>query len=165
MNIMVKHGEPILVNLRSANKIESGTATNAYTVYFPKPNTRTNKYLLKFNGLQMDSLATLITNARTIDVRVNFPSESFDTLSGGQCNTIGFANFNGNPTPSAVIADNANIKQTFISNLPLEKVVYINGGNYSVGLYNMSNVLVTDNATSVLPNHIISFSLTPIYED
>lgn len=161
IHIMVKHGSPILITLRSKNKIESTSANNTYTMFIPKPNVQTNKFILKFNGLQMDALSSLTQNARTIDVRINFPSESWDSLTNGPSNSIGYANLiNGDATTG-----NVSLFKTFISFLQIEKVVYVNGGNYTVELRNMSNALITDNATSQLPDHIISLSLIPIYED
>lgn len=148
----MKPNEPILYVLRSSNRVDTSTTqTNKYSIYVPKPNAMTNKFLLKFIGINMGYLAATTTSSRSVEIRINFPSLSYDSTTGGSSSVIGYAYY-----------DNTN--RSWFSYVNQEKIITLQDGVYDVGFYTESGALLQDNDTNVLPAHSINFTLTPIID-
>lgn len=157
---MVKYGYPITYIIRSNNKLYSAM-NNSYSVHLKSPkNLNTTKFLLKCQGVYCSVRGGSAdpSSYRTLEFSMNFPSDSYDTISQAQSQTIGYTVFD-------VTQD------TFISYLPFEKVVtFSTDGIYDIRVYDDNSdggarelAVVGGNAEG-LPDHQIVLSLTPIYE-
>ncbi len=158
----VNEGLPISYIIRSSNRIDSTstTDTNMYTVFIKKPDgVDTNKFLFTFGGIYMRKLAVALPTGggsqRHIQILLNLPTYfSFDSSTQGNSNVIGFATYR---------LDEVGFFST--TPLPYQKLVYFeSSGVFEVRIQDELGNLFQDNATNVLPNHVIQFTLTPIYD-
>lgn len=147
----VRHGIPITYIIRSEAMIVETDNNNNYRIKLKAPEVGTAKFLMTCQGIySCTSTTASTTNFQTQEFRIDLPSYSHDTINDSPSNIVGI-----------VLYDT--LQKTYVSHLPFQKVINFSGESiYNVTVYEDGQNLAT---TANVPAHIISLSLTPIYED